>query len=234
MFNIIKSYFTENQIDDLLKEIKRLENQTDKKDYIWKYYEEDKKTISRIEKFIKHSPLLKQTSELFFKGSNYTLFKDKINFKYPGGNGVFTPHQDIVAAGWDDYGDYHINVAIPLQDTTLENGCIYFSDIKTDKKLTPRYTNITDDIVDPKSYKPYPTKKGDIILFDSYIPHKSFTNNSKDNRVIIFFTYVLSTKFDDVYEKYHNDKFVNNPPDINKEEGKKYMSNVNHQLSIHK
>jgi len=37
------------------------------------------------------------------------LFKEKVNFKMPGGDG-FKPHQDS-QAGWDRYADYFVNVA---------------------------------------------------------------------------------------------------------------------------
>lgn len=230
MLNIINSYFSEEQIDDILKEVKHIENKPDRKNYIWKYYESDKKTISRIEKFVEHSSKLKEISDVFFKNSNYTLFKDKINFKYPGGEG-FKPHQDV-NAGWLKYGQEHINIAIPLHDTTIQNGCIYFSNIKEKKMLTPLFTDLTDDIIPKKLFNPCPTKKGDIIIFDSYIPHTSYINNSNENRIILFFTYILNSKHDSIYEKYYNDKFINNPPDIHKITGKEYRSNNSHTNNV--
>jgi hypothetical protein len=40
-------------------------------------------------------------------GEETELFKEKINFKIPGGDG-FKPHQDS-QAGWDAYADKHKN-----------------------------------------------------------------------------------------------------------------------------
>src|ERR1041385_5598045 len=39
-------------------------------------------------------------------GEDAVLFKDKINFKMPGGDG-FTSHQDV-QAGWDRYASVHL------------------------------------------------------------------------------------------------------------------------------
>lgn len=221
---IIKEYFSTNQINDIKIEVDNLLKLPDKKNSFWKYYEHnDKNVISRIEYFVKYSTTLRKLSENFFRDSNYILIKDKINFKYPNGEG-FIAHQDI-SAGWGKYGDNHITIAIPLQDTNIENGCLYFANIKTDKILTPLFTDLTDDIVSPDLYEPCLTNCGDIIIFDSFIPHKSFINKSNNSRIIIYFTYILSnSKFENVYEKYHEDKFQNNPPDIYKDPNKKYRS----------
>ena len=222
---VIKNYFSNDQINELNIEINKLIKSTDIKNYIWKYYDgSNNANISRIEYFIKYSDKLKNISESFFKNSNYILMKDKINFKHVNGEG-FVAHQDITA-GWNKYGLNHITVAIPLQDTTIENGCLFFANMNIDKMLTPEFTNLSDDIIPPENYKPCLTNCGDIIIFDSFIPHKSFINKSKNIRSIIYFTYVLNNnKFDNAYEKYHEDKFINNPPDIYKEKNISYRSN---------
>ncbi len=219
MYQILE-YFTSDKIDEIKKEVYRLALEDDRKDYIWKYYEiDDDKKINRIEYFVNYSPLLKEVSELFFKDSNYHLMKDKINFKHPQGEG-FIAHQDITA-GWNKYNDKHITIAIPLSDTTLENGCLFFAEGTYNKMLTPLFTDLTDDIVPPEKYKPYPTKVGDIIIFDSYIPHKSYKNTTNEPREILYFTY---TPGSDSYEQYHSDKFKVVPPNIYRDKDKKYRS----------
>jgi len=50
------------------------------------------------------------------------LFKDKINFKLPGGDG-FKPHQDQ-QAGWSTYADLFITAMVSLDATTADNGCL--------------------------------------------------------------------------------------------------------------
>ena len=216
---IIKSYLSNIEIDEIVNEIDRLISLNN--DSIWIYNESNIDKISRIEHFVDTSHLLTKLAIRLCPGNNYKLMKDKINFKYPGGAG-FNPHQDITA-GWGKYADHHISIAIPLQDTFVENGCIYFSNIPCNTILTPVFTDLSNDIVPDDSYSPCPTTKGDCIIFDSFIPHKSYTNNTSEYRLVLFFTFALSDD-NDIYKKYHNDKFSNNPPDKYKKEGVCYRS----------
>src|SRR6184192_1004035 len=55
-------------------------------------------------------------------GEPVVLFKDKINFKLPGGAG-FAPHQD--APAYVDFGvEHHLTVMLPVDAFTRENGCL--------------------------------------------------------------------------------------------------------------
>ncbi|MFQ5784526.1 MAG: phytanoyl-CoA dioxygenase family protein, partial [Alphaproteobacteria bacterium] len=51
-------------------------------------------------------------------GEEAVLFKEKINFKFPGGDG-FKPHQDS-QAGWWNYGSYYITAMVCIDEATLE------------------------------------------------------------------------------------------------------------------
>ena len=55
-------------------------------------------------------------------GEEAILFKEKINFKMPGGDGS-KPHQDS-QAGWDDYADFFISALVSIDEATPENGCL--------------------------------------------------------------------------------------------------------------
>ena len=83
------------------------------------YYEDSKlepgkRIISRLEKFAEYHEgfgrlvseprMAGRVSELL--GAPAVLFKEKVNFKLPGGDG-FKAHQDI-QPGWDDYADFFI------------------------------------------------------------------------------------------------------------------------------
>tara|TARA_B100000212_G_scaffold300386_1_gene245703 strand:- start:2409 stop:3155 length:747 start_codon:yes stop_codon:yes gene_type:complete len=222
---VIKNLFTKSEIDIISENVSLLEQYPDKKNYIWKFYEKNIKRLNRIEYFVKFNKfffdlandekLLEIANELL--GEKSILFKDKINFKYPGGEG-FAPHQDV-SAGWGMYSNKHVNIAIPLSDTNVQNGCIYFGSCMTDMK-TDYFQDLSEDSLNLEKTE---TFKGDIICFDSYIPHSSYANNSNQKRVILFFTYTPFSN-GDFYEKYHADKFKNVPPDIYREKGKKYRS----------
>ena len=49
------------------------------------------------------------------------LFKEKINYKQPGGGG-FAPHQDATAYR---FVDHHISCMVPLDPATVASGCLY-------------------------------------------------------------------------------------------------------------
>ena len=228
----VESFLSSEQVDNIQQHINYLISEEDRKDYVWKYFEKDKKTLSRIEYFVNHNKSLRGLSldpKLLSLVQERlrdipVLFKDKINFKYPGGEG-FLPHQDI-AASWGNYCNRHVSVAIPLCDTNEENGCIFFGK-KTNHMLTENFQDLNEDTY----LEVCPTNAGDIILFDSYVPHASYGNNSNLSRTIVFFTYAPS-EFGNFYEQYHSDKFKNVPPDIYKIKGQKYRSGNSNSLEV--
>lgn len=228
---VIKSLFSRDEILQIQKEVDVILGEQDRAGYIWKFFDTNSGFIKRIEYFINYNAFFKNLSksQKILKeirniiNEEPILFKDKINLKYKNMSN-FAPHQDI-CAGWDKYCDYQITVAIPLCDTNADNGGICYGK-KTDKKLTPAFKDL------PKFFpleKPIETNLGDVIIFDSYVPHASYNNNTERPRIILFFTY--NKKSDgDHYEVYHSDKFKVVPPDISKIKGKKYKSgNSNEQ-----
>ena len=212
-----KRFFTEDDIRDIKDMVFFLTDQEDRKEYIWKYYEHFSKKVNRIEYFVNYHKGLKEianskevleaVNELM--GEESVLFKDKINYKYPGGES-FEPHQDITA-GWGRYTNKHVSIAIPLCDTFEENGALFFGET-VNEQLTDLYTDLDLNL----PYDAICTDIGDVILFDSYVPHASYENKTSDPRPILMFTYTPKSE-GDYYEKYHADKFKNVPPDIYKE-----------------
>ncbi len=138
----------------------------------------------------------------------YVLFKDKLNFKLPGG-GAFPPHQDFPA--FDYFGPReHITALIAIDAADLENGCLQIADNwqetfadepKIDVQLLKAGTAILPFVEGGKehgsiqaqyakkiSWLPLKTQPGDLVLFNSYIPHFSEINQSKSSRRVLFFT----------------------------------------------
>ena len=217
-FKIFRNYFSNDMIQNINNEVKQLENE--KPTSIWKYYEHyNKNVLSRLEYFVNKSKFMKDLSKKLIQNTNIFLMKDKINFKYPQGEG-FIAHQDI-SSGWHKYGKKHITIAIPLTVTTIDNGCLWIVDINCKKQLTPDFTNLDNSIINDNLYKPIETNIGDIFIFDSFLPHKSFKNNTNESRKILYFTYT----YNDKYEEYHTDKFKYVPPDIYRDSKKKYRGN---------
>ncbi|MCH6587145.1 MAG: hypothetical protein IH805_02360 [Proteobacteria bacterium] len=59
-------------------------------------------------------PMIEAVARLL--GEPAVLFKDKVNFKLPGGEG-FEAHQDV-QAGWDAYASLYITAMVSIDETT--------------------------------------------------------------------------------------------------------------------
>jgi len=200
----------------------------------WVYHEKSKidpgkSLINRIEYispfhsgFASLSKVLKiPTGQLF--GEKAVLFKEKINFKMPGGDG-FKPHQDS-QAGWKDYADYFISVMVCIDEATVENGCLQLVKGYQNHGLYREWEPLTDEDMADMEFKYYPTKPGDLVFFDCYTPHASQANMSDKIRRLYFTTYNRLSEGDHL-ERYYADKHKNYPPDIGRLPGKEYVFRV--------
>ena len=112
-----------------------------------------------------------------------------MNMKLSGGKG-FESHQD--APAFATFGHtYHITMMISLDDSTLENGCLEFSHQVDQEEILPQNKSgcLATKEEETRSWKPLLTKKGDIVFFDSYVPHRSGANRSASSRRALYITY---------------------------------------------
>ena len=156
-------------------------------------------------------------------GEAAVLFKEKINFKMPGGDG-FKPHQDS-QAGWGDYADYFITVMLCVDPATIENGCLELVAGHQHRGIFREWTPLTDEDMADMRFVPYPTSPGDVVFFDSYTPHSSAPNRTAQMRRMYFATYNRASAGDH-FERYHADKYRSYPPDIDRIEGREYVFRV--------
>lgn len=156
-------------------------------------------------------------------GEDAVLFKEKLNFKMPGGGG-FEPHQDS-QAGWDSYASNFINVMVCIDQATIENGCIELAPGQNRRGLLRGMEPLTEGDIADMEFIPYPTRPGDIALFDAYTPHRSAPNPTPTTRRIYFATYNRASEGDHL-EEYYADKHKNFPPDIEREAGREYIFKV--------
>lgn len=202
-WEIIRDFFTEVEAKTIINQAEVLDSLPD----VLIYYERDDPTkVSRIEKFSKNTG--KDFQQIVVKVKNYLesisgsldLFKDKINYKLPGG-GAFKPHQDHPA--WDDFpATEYITSMFLIDDHTLENGCLEFSDYSGNEIL--KYNSETDGaIVDSGSFewKPVIGSPKDLVIFNSFVPHKSEKNNSETSRRAMFLTWCSGDYYDDYFKK---------------------------------
>jgi hypothetical protein len=200
----------------------------------WVYHEKSKldpnrELISRIEcispfhtGFAELSRVLKgPVGQLL--GEEAVLFKEKINFKMPGGDG-FKPHQDS-QAGWGDYANFFINVMVTIDEATLENGCIKLVAGHQNRGLFREWEPLTAQDMEGMDFQPYPTQPGDVVLFDCFAPHASEPNFTNSMRRIYFATYNRLSEGDHL-DRYYADKRKSYPPDIERIVGKEYVFRV--------
>ena len=223
---LLKDYFTEKhglEIVSYANELEKLQDIPNK----YMIYFEGNKNKSRIENFINYHTNIKNIVDNTLTqiintitNNNNILFKDKMNWKNPGGKG-FKPHQDQPA--WNDFEpEKYITVALFGNNSTIDNGCLQFA--KVDNKITDllEYDNngcgqLTSDIINKLNWEHIETTPNDILLFDSYIPHRSDDNNTDDSRRIMYFTY-NDIKYGNLYNKYIERKRIEFPPDIERKD----------------
>jgi len=166
-----------------------------------KYYEKsnlsNEKLLCRVENFIPFHPELKEfiCSDTIFgileqlMGEPAVLFKEKINAKLGGASG-FGAHQD--APAFITFGQkYHITMMVAVDDATRHNGCMEFSDPVEVYKTLPQAPGgtIDQDVEKALPWRKLEANAGDIVFFNSYIPHRSPTNDSEASRRAMYITY---------------------------------------------
>lgn len=156
-------------------------------------------------------------------GEEAVLFKEKVNFKMPGGDG-FKPHQDS-QAGWDDYADFFISVLLSIDHATEENGCLQICAGHHKSGLFKSWEPLKEEDMADMEFLLCPTKPGDIVFFDCYTPHASEPNMTDQTRRIYYATYNLLSAGEHMAQ-YYADKHRNYPPDIDRDPSKEYVFRV--------
>lgn len=199
--------------------------------YFEKHVETQERILSRIEDFCRHhegmSAMCKdEDSKLVhflsaLHNEDLLLFKDKINYKLPGG-GAFKAHQDS-AAGWEKYLPWFVSVGIFVDPSTKENGCLEVATGCHKKGLLGAVWEPIEHLDLP--YSPVECQPGDIIIFDSYVPHRSADNHSAKQRRALFIT--LNKKKDgEKLTDYFADKRRDFPPDVERPKGVEFVYRV--------
>jgi hypothetical protein len=152
------------------------------------------------------------------------LFKEKINFKRPGGAG-FEPHQDQ-QAGWSVYAPLFVTAMVSIDPATLENGCLEMGDGRRLSGLIgDEWSPLTPEQMKGFSLRSIETEPGDVLFFDSYAPHGSAPNLTDQQRRILYLTY-NSAAAGDHRRRYFDEKRANFPPDIERLPGATYKFRV--------
>ncbi|KAL3266947.1 hypothetical protein HHI36_011097 [Cryptolaemus montrouzieri] len=119
-------------------------------------------------------------------------------FKNPKIGGEVTPHQDASYLYTNPQTLYGIWIA--LEDTTIENGCLWFEPgshkgeltkrfIRNPDKASDKYTTYTGEDPEYKieKFTPVPVKKGSCVIIHGKVVHLSKPNTSNISRNIYTF-----------------------------------------------
>jgi 2-aminoethylphosphonate dioxygenase len=162
-------------------------------------------------------------------GETYALFKEKINFKWPGG-GAFPHHQDYPAYGFLA-PKTHATAMLTIDPATTENGCLQVAldwtasmsgcdGIDMDKLSTGTAVipfceggaengSIKPDYVKKFTWAEVHTTPDQLLIFSSFLPHYSLVNSCNKARRAMFLTHNRLSEGEQ--RKFYYDKKRNDP-----------------------
>jgi putative nucleotidyltransferase with HDIG domain len=153
------------------------------------------------------------------------LFKEKINLKLAGGQG-FAAHQD--APAFDLFGQsQHVTVMVSLEAGNERNGCLEVAQVEHCEEILPMNADrtLTDPVIESLTWQSIETAPGDIVIFSSFLPHRSGVNQSLQSRRAVYATYALASEGDHRAE-YFRQKRALFPPDAEREAGRAYDGGI--------
>lgn len=171
----------------------------------------DKRQRCRVENFSTHHVEWNRiqkfcaeiTGQLF--GGSACLFKDKLNYKFPNGEGYKT-HQDVTAYVSDKFAKDHITAMVVI-DTILPNmGPLELCAGFHKKGIFENQKGVIladEEAKQGMVFEPILASSGDLVFFSSYVPHRSSRNESVRPRRIAFLTFNPESQ-----GKYHNQYYA--------------------------
>jgi len=118
-------------------------------------------------------------------GGHVVDFKDKINYKQPGGAG-FSPHQDLAAYPG---ASRVMSVLVAIDECTTASGCLWVA-LGVDDLLPTDSRGVVDPVVvSSLSWAPAELAPGDAVCLDGLTPHYSEVNKSLAARRVLVASY---------------------------------------------
>ena len=146
------------------------------------------------------------------KKQDMLLFKDKINYKLPNGNG-FAAHLD--APAYDHIGQIeHLTANIAVDAANRDNG--YLEVVFGSHLMSVELSHggaISKAWEEAHEWTPVPLQPGDMLLFGSHLAHRSAENKTNKSRSSVYATYHGKKDGLDLRRRYYEDRRANFPPD---------------------
>lgn len=119
-------------------------------------------------------------------GEPAVLYKEKINYKLPGGAG-YAPHQDAPAYR---FVATHVSCMVAVDDALVGNGCLEVVSGRHQELLpTDDAGCIQPDVVAEMDWAPVEVQAGETLWFHSRTPHRSGPNLGPTPRRALYPTY---------------------------------------------
>lgn len=123
-------------------------------------------------------------------GEPATAFKDKINYKQPGGAG-FHPHQDRLAYPGVDRV---LSILIAIDECSTASGCLWLADGVDTLLPTDDRGVVLPDVAQELRWTPAELAPGDAVLIDGFSPHFSDANRTAGPRRVLVASYAPSSE----------------------------------------
>ncbi|KUJ18468.1 PhyH-domain-containing protein [Mollisia scopiformis] len=149
------------------------------------------------------------------------LFKEKINYKLAGSGG-FSPHIDSTAYTHVK-NIKHLTILLAVDASNMSNGGL---EVVEGSHLMSVPIDRSDNCIEKRwveeqTWVPVELEPGHLLIFGSYLAHRSGANNSNSNRKAIYATYNCKSE-GDLHDEYYADRAKLWPPTHKRVQGEKY------------
>jgi len=118
-------------------------------------------------------------------GEPVTAFKDKVNYKQPGGAG-FSPHQDRVAYPGVERV---MSILVAIDDCRVESGCLWLAGGVDEVLPVDDRGVVSSEAADVLDWFAVELAAGDAVCIDGLAPHYSETNRGDTPRRVLVASY---------------------------------------------
>jgi len=147
-----------------------------------------------------NGPMLEVASALL--GEPAVLYKEKINYKLPGGAG-YAPHQDAPAY---PFVTSHVSCMVAVDDARVGNGCLEVVSGAHGELLPVDATGcLRADVVEALEWQAVEVEAGEVLWFHSRTPHRSGPNLGPTPRRALYPTYNARSQ-GDLRAAYYEEK----------------------------
>jgi hypothetical protein len=112
-------------------------------------------------------------------------FKDKLNYKQPGGAGYSTHQDQLAYPGVDRVA----SILVAIDDCRVESGCLWLADGVTELLPVDDRGVVREEVASTLTWFPAELTAGDAVLIDGLAPHYSQANDSESSRRVFIASY---------------------------------------------